>query len=200
MVGVNGSGITGGCMNIRNTFGVCIAVLLLPQGGCSENRQSRNFRRTLEDANTGNAIASYRLARMYDHGEGAPEDDVEAVKWYRVAAQQGHPSAQYYLGVMHDKGHGVPEDATEAIKWYRLAAQQGDWEAIVTVAGMYANGKGVPEDDVEAYAWYLVLHESRQLSWHRDIIAKQKERLTAEQLTEAQKRATELLENYGRRN
>ena len=128
MVGLNGSGFTGGCMIIRNTFGACIAVLLLPQGGCSENRQSRNFRRTLEEANTGNAIASYRLARMYDHGEGAPEDDVEA------------------------------------------------------------------------YAWYLVLHESRQLSWHRDIIAKQKERLTAEQLTEAQKRATELLENYGRRN
>ena len=30
------------------------------------------------------------LGVMYDNGEGVPEDDAQAVSWYRKAAQQGH--------------------------------------------------------------------------------------------------------------
>ena len=33
---------------------------------------------------------SYNLGLMYDSGEGVPEDDKEAVKWYRLAAEQGN--------------------------------------------------------------------------------------------------------------
>ena len=57
--------------------------------------------------------------------EGVPEDDVEAVRWYRLAAEQGLALAQYNLGVMYDNGEGVPEDDVEAVRWYRLAAEQG---------------------------------------------------------------------------
>ncbi len=35
---------------------------------------------------------------MYDNGEGIPEDDAEAVKWYRKAADQGLANAQTILG------------------------------------------------------------------------------------------------------
>ena len=35
--------------------------------------------------------------------EGVPEDKAEAVRWYRLAAEQGHASAQYNLGVMYDQ-------------------------------------------------------------------------------------------------
>ena len=54
-----------------------------------------------------------------------PEDDAEAVKWYRKAAEQGLASAQCYLGLRYDFGKGVPEDDAEAVKWYRKAAEQG---------------------------------------------------------------------------
>jgi hypothetical protein len=43
----------------------------------------------------------------------------------------------------------------------------------------------------------MVYAEFPLLSLHRDIIAKQREQLTAEQLAEAQKRANELFEKYG---
>ena len=36
---------------------------------------------------------------MYASGEGVPEDDKEAVKWYRLAAEQGYAQAQYNLGL-----------------------------------------------------------------------------------------------------
>ena len=60
---------------------------------------------------------------MYANGEGVVEDDAEAVRWYRLAADQGHADAQYNLGLMYAKG--VPEDDAEAVRWYRLAADQG---------------------------------------------------------------------------
>ena len=48
-------------------------------------------------AERGDAIAQYRLGLMYKNGEGVPQDDVEAVRWFRKAAEQGHAGAQSYL-------------------------------------------------------------------------------------------------------
>ena len=59
------------------------------------------------------------------NGDGVPQDYKEAVKWYRLAAEQGYADAQYNLGLMYSNGEGVPQDYKEAVKWYRLAAEQG---------------------------------------------------------------------------
>ncbi|MEC9341550.1 MAG: hypothetical protein VX663_08720 [Pseudomonadota bacterium] len=40
-------------------------------------------------AESGSAAAQYNLGRMYYIGEGVAEDHAEAVKWYRMAAEQG---------------------------------------------------------------------------------------------------------------
>ena len=45
---------------------------------------------------------------MYANGEGVPEDDAEAVRWYRLAAEQGLASAQLNLRFMYANGEGVP--------------------------------------------------------------------------------------------
>jgi TPR repeat protein len=47
---------------------------------------------------------------MYDEGRGVPQDDAEAVRWYRKAAEQGDAEAQGKLGVMYANGRGVPND------------------------------------------------------------------------------------------
>ena len=57
--------------------------------------------------------------------EGVPKDDAEAVKWFRMATEQGHAGAQFNLGVMYASGEGVPEDYVRAYAWYNLAAAQG---------------------------------------------------------------------------
>ena len=44
---------------------------------------------------------------MYRVGEGVKQDYVEAVYWYRLAADQGFATAQDTLGVMYTKGLGV---------------------------------------------------------------------------------------------
>ena len=35
---------------------------------------------------------------------------VQAVRWFRLAAEQNQPTAQYNLGVMLSEGRGVPAD------------------------------------------------------------------------------------------
>ena len=47
--------------------------------------------------------------------KGVPENDAEAVKWFRKAADQGKANAQYNLGNMYANGKGVPENNTRAI-------------------------------------------------------------------------------------
>lgn len=54
---------------------------------------------------------------------------VEAVKWYRKAAEQNYAAAQYNLGVCYSNGEGVTKDYVEAYKWRLLAVGQGDENA-----------------------------------------------------------------------
>ena len=48
----------------------------------------------------------------------------EAVKWYRLSAEQGFAEGQSNLGYMYETGRGG-QSLTEAVKWYRLSAEQG---------------------------------------------------------------------------
>ena len=69
------------------------------------------------------------LGVMYKRGEGVPENDFEAVKWFRKAAEQGYAIAQVNLGNSYANGEGVPEDYVMAYVWANLSAAQGQKEA-----------------------------------------------------------------------
>jgi len=40
---------------------------------------------------------------MYEKGEGIPQDYQEAIKWYRLAAEQGNADAQMVLDALIKK-------------------------------------------------------------------------------------------------
>ena len=58
--------------------------------------------------------------------QGVVQDRAEALKWCRLAADQGVADAQYNLGLKYANGRGVPQDYVEAHKWLNLAAAQSD--------------------------------------------------------------------------
>ena len=66
------------------------------------------------------------LGMKHDYGLGVPENDVEAVRWYRMAAEQGHADAQYSLWEMYADGLGVPQDSVVAYMWHDIAATNGN--------------------------------------------------------------------------
>ena len=106
--------------------------------------------------------------RSYNLGFGVqqrakelPQNDVEAVKWYRKAAEQGlcgRATQPWFQRTPTGKGD-CRQNNIEAVKWYRLAAEQGFANAQGTLGWKYANGDGVPEDDVEAVKWYRLAAE-----------------------------------------
>ena len=98
----------------------------------------------------------YYLGAFYENGQGVPQDYKEAVKWFRLAAEQGLAAAQYNLGVFYHKGQGVPKDYNEAVTWYNLVAAQGFTQAHHNLGFMYANGLGVIQDYTIAHMWYNV--------------------------------------------
>jgi uncharacterized protein len=53
----------------------------------------------------------------------------EAMRWYRMAADQGNVDAEYNLALLYAKGHGVPPDLGQARQWMQKAADGGDPEA-----------------------------------------------------------------------
>ena len=48
-------------------------------------------------AEAGDAEAQYDLGNMYAFGRGVTRDDAEAVRWLRLATEQGHADAQSKL-------------------------------------------------------------------------------------------------------
>ncbi len=147
------------------------------------------------------AEAQVTLGLAYSFGRGVPQDDVEAVRWYRLAANQGDADGQVNLGLMYADGRGVPEDDPEAVRWIRLAADQGNGDAQLWLGLMYANGEGVPEDDVTAHMWFD-LAASRFTGIDREGVVKSRDQLatalTADQLAEAQRLAREWDEAHPR--
>jgi hypothetical protein len=78
---------------------------------------------------------------MYHNGEGVPQDDAEAAKWYLKAVEQGYADALTKLEIMSQEGKGVPEDDAEATKWYIKAAEQGIADAQYNLGLKYFFGR-----------------------------------------------------------
>lgn len=53
------------------------------------------------------------------------DDDKEALRWFRKAAEQGVAAAQFNLGNMYWNGMGVLQDFVYAHMWLNIAAANG---------------------------------------------------------------------------
>ena len=94
------------------------------------------------------------LGVVYAEGRGVPQNDVEAVGWFRRAADRGYGDGAYNLGMMYANGRGVAQDDREAVAWFRRAAEQQHAGAQHELGVRYLNGQGVSRDDMEAMTWY----------------------------------------------
>jgi TPR repeat protein len=72
-------------------------------------------------AEQGDVNAQLLLGSIYDLGQGVPQDDAEAVKWYERAATQGSAKGQYQLGAVYARSAQV-KDPFQGYKWLTIAA------------------------------------------------------------------------------
>ena len=66
---------------------------------------------------------------MYDSCEGVALDDAEAVRWYRLAAEQDHAGAQNNLALKYLAGDGVDQDLLLSYMWSNISLAMGREEA-----------------------------------------------------------------------
>lgn len=109
----------------------------------------------LTTSKEGNADAQYKLAEQKRLNAISEEQDAEALRWYRKAAEQGHRKAAYKLAQMTFSGRGTNPDFAEAFRWYKKAAKQGDPDAQYELGKMYQVGIGVPggPNREEGFRW-----------------------------------------------
>jgi uncharacterized protein len=88
---------------------------------------------------------------MYRDGKGLPKNYAEAIKWFRLAADQGFAIAQYDLGLMYANGLG-PQDYVQAHMWLSLSAAQDTQDA------------GKNREIVERYMTATQIAEARKLA------------------------------------
>ena len=101
----------------------------------------------------GLSYAQNNLGLIYHNGQGVAQDYKEAVKWYRLAANQGDAESQTKLGIMYSQGLGVTQDYKKAFSWYQKAAEQGNVQGQFVLGNMYAHNEGAKQDFIRAYMW-----------------------------------------------
>jgi L-lactate transport len=98
-------------------------------------------------AENGDAQSQYEVGKALDKDpSGMAKDQVEAVRWYRKAAEQNYAQAQNNLGVCYVNGQSVAKDEVEAAKWFRKAAEQNNADAQNNLGACYVTGHGVVKE------------------------------------------------------
>jgi uncharacterized protein len=133
------------------------------------------------------ALASLLIADALGghHVERVPEARV----LLEQALEDGHTMASFFLARLYIEGiGGHPVDDDQAIYYTRIGAETGHAQMQGWLAFMYLNGRGVEPDQVTAAMW-ANLAASGGDRMGNDIRVLLEERLAAEQVEEARRRA-----------
>ncbi|WP_298918248.1 peptidoglycan-binding protein [uncultured Algimonas sp.] len=113
----------------------------------------------IRQAATANQPAAlYRLAKLYEAGEGVPKDDVMARQLIERAARGGNRIAMHDLALYYTEGRGgVDLDMDAARSWFEQAAQRGVVDSQFNLAILSESSESGAEPNLDtALFWYSV--------------------------------------------
>ena len=99
----------------------------------------------------------YGDEKPYYHGCGLAQNYIEALKWYQMAAAQGHSKAIHNVGYIYYRGYHNKErksDYKEAMKWLSKISNYSSAQCVIGHIYSYG-GDGIKEDVDSAMTWYL---------------------------------------------
>jgi localization factor PodJL len=109
-----------------------------------------------EAASRGLVMAEYRLAKLYERGEGVPRDMAASRSWTEKAAIGGNRLAMHDLAVFYAEGDAGPQSYAAAVEWFRTASDLGLVDSQYNLAVLYEQGLGLSQDKAEAAYWFEV--------------------------------------------
>jgi localization factor PodJL len=107
-------------------------------------------------ARAGFAAAQFRLAGMYERGDGAKKDPQAARRLYLAAAGKGHAKSMHNLAVLLAEGIDSRPDYRIAARWFLKAASYGIADSQYNAGILLARGIGTEVDLAESYKWFAL--------------------------------------------
>ena len=118
---------------------------------------------------------------------GLRQDYGQALKWYRLSAEQGDDDGEYNLGLLYFRGNGVPKSFRESEKWFRKAAEQDMSEAQNDLGILYfLGGDGLPQNLAEAYKWLWIASE-RDVARGKPTLEHLRQQMTPDEVARAER-------------
>jgi TPR repeat protein len=99
---------------------------LVDPASAGHSLQPKSLQEMQKLAEAGDTDAQWQMGVRYHDGQGVPQDDARAVRWFQLAAERGNVAAQGALGAYYWRGRGVPADLSKAYFWSAIAMAQGD--------------------------------------------------------------------------
>ncbi len=129
-----------------------------PDGEITERRFS--YLRQLADS--GRTSAYIMLGDAYLQGKGITKDAVEAINWYKKAAENGVMFGNECIGMIYYEGNGVPTDYQKAYEYFTKDNGRKSFCTIYSLGEMYRCGLYVMKDQVKAYDYYSGIVNSEE--------------------------------------
>ena len=110
-----------------------------------------------KSANQNQPAAQYRLAKLYEIGEGVAQDSEMARQLTERAARNGNRIAMHDLALYYAEGRGgVKTDLPTAAKWFEKAAERGVVDSQFNLGVLFESGQGLPKNVPDAFVWYSI--------------------------------------------
>jgi TPR repeat protein len=133
-----------------------------PDNECLPKKAARNeqegMKLMLAEAEAGNSLVFYPLARLYAQGRGVAKDPAKAYHWYGRAAISDQYASEALTEIVKGLAAGqfAQNRPQEAVGWYQRALNGNSQLARLQLATAYEQGKGIGKDPVEAAFYYSV--------------------------------------------
>jgi DNA-binding CsgD family transcriptional regulator len=107
-------------------------------------------------------------------------------------------SATQLSGNMVEQTGAPPRDGVAVVAWHRNAAEHGSGIAQLMLGEIYRDGRGVAKDKISAYMWFLLAEKQCNDISSRGKAARDRlsERMQTDQISEAERRASEWLKKH----
>ena len=166
-----------------------------------------NLPRLKQIAENGSSTAQARMSWLLDDNpfrqEPSQEQIEDAIRYLKMAAQQGHAEAMISLADRLYEGNGIPQDKSKAANWFRLIIDYHYGHSytptiMLNLAKILYEGDGVLQDKTEAMQLYKQLEQRHDDVKVRSILAKMLEE--GDDIPQSKTKAAQLYEQVIAKN
>ena len=144
-------------LNSAAAAGDAVAQFQLGLSYLEQGRTSEGVSLIRQSANQNQPAAQYRLAKLYEVGEGVEQDPELARQLTERAARNGNRIAMHDLALYYAEGRGgVKAELQTAAKWFEKAAERGVVDSQFNLGVLFESGQGLPKNLTDAYVWYAI--------------------------------------------